>query len=213
MTKAAGSDPERSTRDEPHAADADSGRAAAPGPRAAGASSVAHDSDRFGTVAVLMGVSGVGKTTVGEAVARQLGWSYYDADDFHPPANVEKMRGGTPLTDADRAGWLDALHALIQDHMREGRSAIIACSALKASYRERLLSGNDGATIIYLKADYSVVEDRIRARKGHYFDAELLASQYADLEEPRGGITIDAERPVDDVVADVLDRLRDSARS
>lgn len=154
-----------------------------------------------------MGVSGVGKTTVGRAVAERFDWDYFDGDDFHPDENVEKMRCGTPLTDEDRAGWLDELRQLIARRLRDGRPAVIACSALKKAYRDRLRRGNDGAVIVYLRAARGVVEARIRDRTGHYFDASLLESQYAALEEPADAITVDATQPLADVVEDVTSHL------
>lgn len=166
------------------------------------------------TVAVLMGVSGVGKTTVGRAVARRLGWEFFDADDFHPEANVEKMRRGIPLTDEDRSGWLDELTSLIARLHREGRSAIVACSALKQKYRDRLRHGINGAVVVYLRASNDIVEKRIRARPGHFFDAALLESQYDALEEPDDAFTIDATRPlaaVIDAVTSHLDRFGSKA--
>ncbi len=159
-------------------------------------------------VAVLMGVSGVGKTTVGKAVARQLGWEFFDGDDFHPDANVEKMSRGVPLTDDDRDGWLDVLTALITRLYRERRPAIVACSALKKKYRDRLRRGSGGAVVVYLRASNEVVEERIRARPGHFFDAGLLDSQYAALEEPEEAITIDATRSFDAVVDAVASHLK-----
>lgn len=166
------------------------------------------DSSSSPTVAaILMGVSGVGKTTVGKAVVRRLGWEFFDGDDFHPDANVEKMSRGVPLTDDDRAGWLDELTALIARLLREGRPAVIACSALKKKYRDRLRRGNDGVIVVYLRASNEVVEERIRARPGHFFDAGLLDSQFAALEEPEDAVTVDASQPFDAVVEAVASHL------
>ena len=170
--------------------------------------SSAPDSSSSPTVvAVLMGVSGVGKTTVGQAVAERLRWEFFDADDFHPDENVAKMSRGIPLTDDDRAGWLEVLRTLIARLIGEGRSAVLACSALKKRYRDRLLRGNDGAVVVYLSASNKVVEDRIRARPGHFFDARLLDSQFADLEEPGEDAAVDAAKPFRAVVDAVVSRL------
>lgn len=158
-------------------------------------------------VAILMGVSGVGKTTVGQAVARRLDWEFFDADDFHTEENVDKMSRGIPLTDDDRAGWLEVLSAMIARLIREGRPAVLACSALKRRYRDRLLRDNEGAVVVYLSASHDVVEERIRARPGHYFDARLLDSQYADLEEPAKDVAVDAAKPFRMVVDAVVERL------
>lgn len=131
-----------------------------------------------------MGVSGSGKTTIGRALADVLGWGYADADDFHPPANVAKMRNGTPLTDADRLPWLDAMRGFIGARLQEGISAVLACSALKARYRERLLVDPRRVTFVYLQGTREVLHERLSARRGHFMPAALLDSQLADLEEP-----------------------------
>ena len=137
-----------------------------------------------------MGVSGVGKTTVGRLLAERLSCAFLDADDFHPPANVAKMRAGTPLTDADREPWLRALRAEIERRLEQGESAVLACSALKQTYRDRLqLSG--AVRIVYLRGTAALIHERLLARRGHYFDASLLASQFAALEEPEGLLTVD----------------------
>lgn len=161
--------------------------------------------------AVIAGVAGVGKTAVGLRAAERLGWDFQDADDFHAPASVEKMRRGIPLTDEDRAAWLDSLRGLLRHRLDEGRSTVVACSALKQSYRKALLQGNAGAVIVFLKAPKEVVRQRIRARHGHFFDPELLDSQYDVLEEPVDGLVVDATRPIEDVVDDVVDLLREAA--
>lgn len=161
-----------------------------------------------------MGVSGVGKTAVGTAVARRLGWEFFDGDDFHSEANVAKMSRGVPLTDADRDGWLDALTELIARLLREERPALVACSALKKAYRDRLRRAGPGTVIVYLRASHHVVADRLGARTGHYFDASLLDSQYDALEEPADAVKVDASQPLDavvDAVASHLERLSSMA--
>jgi gluconokinase len=154
-----------------------------------------------------MGVAGVGKTAVGEAVAKRLDWTFVDADDLHPPENIRKMSHGTALTDADRLPWLQRVHDAMVTHARAGRSAIIACSALKQAYRDLLLSGVDGAELVYLRGTPAVLERRLRQRPGHFFDPGLLGSQFQTLEEPREALVVDADRPLDEVVAEVLTAL------
>lgn len=135
-------------------------------------------------IVILMGVAGSGKTTIGRRLAQDLNWESFDADDFHPAANVEKMRRGEPLTDDDRVSWLAALRGLLERQT----SAVLACSALKKAYRERLT----GARFVYLKADRSLLERRLDERHGHFFNPELLDSQLAALEEPGDAVIVDA---------------------
>ncbi len=148
---------------------------------------------------VVMGVAGSGKTTVGRRLADALGWPFYDGDDFHPLANVEKMARGDALTDADRAPWLDALASLIAG--ADGTSAVLACSALKGAYRKRLATGTDAVFFVYLRASVEVIRERLAARRGHFFDPDLLESQFAALEEPAEALTLDATRPPEALVA------------
>ena len=151
-------------------------------------------------IIVIMGVSGVGKTTVGEALAQQLGWSFADADDFHPAANVAKMRAGIPLTDADRAPWLQSLRATIAFWLAAGQSAVLACSALKQAYREQLIVGPE-VKLVFLYADLELIADRMAARHGHYMNPALLQSQFDALEAPRDALCLDAARPLPELVA------------
>jgi gluconokinase len=146
-------------------------------------------------VIVLMGVSGAGKTTVGRQLADELGWRFYDGDDFHAPENVEKMRRQIPLTDADRIPWLQTLHDHIADCLRERRCAIVACSALRQHYRDILIRGLNGAVLVYLKGSYALIERRLGARRGHYMPPGLLQSQFAALEEPGDVLTVGIDRP------------------
>ena len=138
-------------------------------------------------IVLLMGVSGVGKTTIGERLAQRLAWRLVDADDYHPPENVAKMAAGLPLEDADRWPWLDALNR----RLRAEQDAIVACSALKDSYRRRLLAGIRHARVVYLYGSKALVAARIAARKHRYMPASLLDSQFATLEPPRAAIAID----------------------
>jgi len=145
-------------------------------------------------IVVVMGVTGVGKTTIGHLVADDFGWAFLDADDFHPSANVAKMRSGVPLTDADREPWLTALRAEIDARLARGESAVLACSALKQSYRDRLQAG-DAVRFVHLQGDAALIRARLLARSGHYMDPGLLASQFAALEDPKGAIVVDIAAP------------------
>ena len=155
----------------------------------------------LGMIVLVMGIAGCGKSTVGQRLAAALGWPFFDADDFHPAANIAKMASGTPLDDADRAPWLERLRQLIGEQVAAGISAVLACSALKQSYRERLLGGCAEARVVYLQASRALLAVRLRERVHHFFPAALLDSQLAALEEPDDAIVIDAGRPVADIVA------------
>ncbi|MFC6886575.1 gluconokinase [Actinomadura yumaensis] len=137
------------------------------------------------TVLLVTGVSGSGKSTVGRLLAERLGWDFADADDFHPPANIAKMRAGTALTDADRGPWLDAISAWIAGRLAEGRPGVVTSSALKRAYRDRLTAGRvPGVHVVFLDGDRDLIAARMRARKGHFFKPGLLDSQFRDLERP-----------------------------
>ncbi len=133
---------------------------------------------------IIMGVSGCGKTTVGEALAARLGYAFYDGDDFHPPQNVTKMANGIPLDDTDRAPWLARLHDLLQEHIARGEGVVLACSALKRRYREQLRAGNEGVRFVYLRGEFEVIWARMRSRPQHYMKASMLQSQFDALEPP-----------------------------
>ncbi|MGC1375485.1 MAG: gluconokinase [Anaerolineales bacterium] len=154
-------------------------------------------------ILVIMGVSGSGKSTVGQNLAAELGWSFYDGDDFHPAANVEKMANGIALTDADRADWLAALARLIRDLSGGGRSGVLACSALKQSYRETLQQNTPNVQFVYLKGSYDLILKRLQARKGHYMRPELLKSQFETLEEPGQALVVDVAQPVAGMVRQI----------
>lgn len=157
-------------------------------------------------VVVLMGVAGSGKTTVGRLLASRTGATFYDADDFHPEANVEKMRRGVPLTDADRRPWLEALRALVAACLARGERAVLACSALKEEYRERLHV--DGRVkFVYLKGDYSLIEERLRNRRGHFMRPQLLESQFDALEEPARALHVDVSAPPEEIVRRIEEGL------
>jgi len=149
---------------------------------------------------IIMGVSGCGKTSVGKVLAEQLGWNFYDADDFHPPENIAKMAIGTPLTDADRAPWLESLRALIASCLRTDKPGVLACSALKERYRQILLEGNPGAQLVYLRGSYDLIWSRMARRPGHYMKPEMLQSQFDALEEPQDALTLDVSLSVEQIV-------------
>lgn len=150
-------------------------------------------------IILLMGVSGVGKTTIGQALAQELGWPFADADDFHPAANVAKMRAGIPLDDADRAPWLQALHDAIVGWIAAGKSVVLACSALKESYRQQLLVGRE-VRLVFLHAGFDLVSQRLEARHGHYMNPGLLRSQFDTLEVPQDAIGVDVSASVPEIV-------------
>ena len=153
---------------------------------------------------IVMGVSGCGKSSVGETLAQTLGWSFYDADDFHPPENVAKMANGIPLDDSDRVPWLSSLNELISSSLKTDNPSVLACSALKERYRQQLMSGNDGVQIVYLKGSYGLIWSRMEKRTDHYMKPHMLKSQFETLEEPVNALTIDISISVDDVVQEIL---------
>jgi gluconokinase len=158
-------------------------------------------------VLILMGVTGSGKTTVGQALAKSLGWEFHDADDLHSGANKRKMHLGIALTDEDRAPWLSATRKLIQEMVSEGRRGIVACSALKQSYRDELIVDPERVKVVYLKASPEVIAERLGHRIGHFMNPALLQSQFDTLEEPRDAIVVDATPPPDAIVAEIRIRL------
>lgn len=158
-------------------------------------------------VILIMGVSGVGKTTVGRRLAAALGWRFVDADDYHLPASVDKMRAGTALEDADRLPWLDALNRLLREAGARGEDVVLACSALKRAYRERLARGAGPVEIVYLEAPAELIAERLRTRTGHFMRPELLESQVATLEPPQGALLVDASMPVEEAVRETRERL------
>lgn len=157
-------------------------------------------------VIVLMGVSGSGKTTTGSVLAQQLGWEFADADDYHPTANVDKMRNGIPLTDADRAPWLDALRSLIADWIKQATNVVLACSALKQAYRKKLRVDQQ-VRVVYLKASPELLARRLFERHSHYMKKEMLESQLATLEEPEDAVVVDADRTTEEIVHEIRTRL------
>jgi gluconokinase len=154
-------------------------------------------------IVLVMGVAGVGKTTLGEALARRLGWPFLDADDFHPPQNVAKMKAGIPLDDADRAPWLDRLNA----ELRGREKAVLACSALKAAYRERLAQGIPAFAVVYLHGSAGLIRERLGRRQHRYMPAALLESQFAALEPPAEAIAVDVALSPEECLAAMLAHL------
>ena len=153
---------------------------------------------------IIMGVSGCGKSAVGKLLAQQLRWDFFDADDFHPPANVAKMAVGIPLDDSDRTPWLDALRDLILSSLTANRPAVLACSALKERYRQHLMGGSDRLQLVYLKGSYDLIWSRMTARAGHYMKPSMLQSQFDSLEEPTEALTIDIVLPIEEIVKKIL---------
>ena len=154
-----------------------------------------------------MGVSGCGKTTVGSLVAQRLGWAFRDADSFHPPENIAKMSAGLPLDDQDRKPWLLAIQAFMRSENAAGRSAVVACSALKRQYRDLLLFGDPQVRFAHLHGSRDLIATRLGERKGHFMPASLLDSQFATLEVSDDIQRFDIAAPPETVAADIIDRL------
>lgn len=159
-------------------------------------------------VVILTGVAGAGKTTVGRELAQALGSEFFEGDDFHSLANREKLHAGIPLSDADREPWLAALSDLIDDVLRGSADAVLACSALRQSYRDFL--ARDSVVFVYLCVPFEVASERLQKRVGHFFNPLLLASQFATLEQPHDGLAVDATRPVARIVEQIERSLRRS---
>jgi gluconokinase len=157
-------------------------------------------------IVIVMGVVGAGKTTIARLLAEQLRWNFADADDYHPAANVEKIRRGIALDDDDRRPWLERLRAAITQWIAEGRNVVLACSALKRSYRQELDVGSE-VRFVYLKGDASLIAKRLRAREGHFAGEQILASQFADLEEPEGAVIAEIDATPQQIVSGIRERL------
>lgn len=158
-------------------------------------------------ITIVMGVSGSGKTTVGKLLAQSLNWDFSDADDFHPSANIEKMSRGIALEDADRLPWLLQLQATIDRWLLENKNVVLACSALKASYREMLCRDQQRMKIVYLKGSFHLLATRLKSRENHYMKADLLLSQLETLEEPEDAIIVDASQPLELIVRQIKNHL------
>ena len=164
------------------------------------------------TIAVVMGVSGSGKTTIAAGLARQEGWILLEGDTFHPPANIAKMKAGTPLTDEDRWPWLRAIAAKEDELAAAGQSAVVACSALKRSYRDILLGDRPDAVLVYLRGSRELILERMKGRKDHFMPPALLDSQFATLQEPgldEHPIVVEIGGPADAVVAETIRQLQE----
>lgn len=161
-------------------------------------------------IVIVAGVAGSGKTTVGKQLAGRLGWTFADADSFHPEANIAKMRAGVPLTDADRAPWLAAIGSWMDRCVATGQSAVVTCSALKRAYRDELLDGRDQVAMAFLDIGEAQDEQRVSARKGHFFPERLVASQFAELERPGPDervTLIAAGRPAAELAGEIIEVL------
>jgi len=162
------------------------------------------------TIAVMMGVSGSGKTTVGKALARKLGWAFKEGDELHPAANIAKMKSGVPLNDQDRAPWLARVEAWISDELRHGRSGVIACSALKRAYRDQIVGGRPDVRLVFLEGGRDLIAGRVARRHGHFMPPELLDSQFATLEPPaeaEHAIAVHVGQPLKSTVAQIAAQL------
>ncbi len=155
-------------------------------------------------ILLVTGVAGSGKSTTGRRAAEALGWPYFEADDFHPAANREKMAAGTPLDDADRAPWLAAIRAKMDEVRAAGGSAVFTCSALKQRYREVLTGGAGDVVLVFLDADRATIRERVARRQGHFLKADLVDSQFEALEPPADAVTIDVRLAPDEVLRQVL---------
>ena len=162
---------------------------------------------RKNKVIIIIGVSGSGKTTIGRLLSGELGWKYYEGDDFHPPANIEKLKHGVPLDDADRKPWLESLRDLIRNCLEQNDSAVVACSALKQRYRDFLLV-DERVILIYLKGDYELIRERLSKRRGHFLNPNLLDSQFAALEEPKTAMQVDVSLSPAEIVKSIRSALR-----
>ena len=160
-------------------------------------------------IVIVFGVSGAGKTTIGKLLAEELGWHFYEGDDFHPRENIDKLRRGIPLTDEDRWPWLESLHELLRRCIADGENAVLACSALKRAYRQHLRVSEE-VKLVFLRGDYALIADQLRRRRVHFMNPALLRSQFADLEEPQPDesvLTIELGRAPQELVEEIKTKL------
>ena len=157
---------------------------------------------------IVMGVSGCGKSAIARLLANRLDWDFLDADDFHSPENISKMEAGIPLSDSDRAPWLAALNERLISTLTAGRHPVLACSALKESYRTTLCRGTGGLQFIHLKGSYDLIWSRISQRKGHYMKPEMLRSQFETLEEPVDALAVDVSLTPEEIVEKIIRTFR-----
>jgi carbohydrate kinase (thermoresistant glucokinase family) len=170
-----------------------------------------RDNFQAPSVAVVMGVAGAGKTTVGERLAERLDWEFLEGDRLHPPENVAKMESGQPLTDADRVPWLAAIASSIDRWQASGSRGVVTCSALKRAYRQQIIGGKSGVRLVYLVGQHWLIAERLALRRGHFMPASLLDSQFAALEPPgadENPIEVAIDWPVDDIVDEIAAQLR-----
>ncbi len=158
---------------------------------------------------IIMGVSGTGKSTIGKLLSDRTGWAFYDADDFHPQANIDKMNLGIPLTDSDRLPWLLELKQLIIDTLNSKHHGILACSALKTQYRQILSHNHPEVVFIYLRGNYQFIQRRVKQRIGHFMNPNLLQSQFNALEEPQDALIIDVSLEPEMIVEQILNQIGD----
>jgi len=157
---------------------------------------------------IIMGVSGCGKTSVGQALSASTGWPFFDGDDFHPQANIDKMARGIPLDDTDRQPWLEALHNLIAEHLSQEQSLIVACSALKASYRVILRGELEHVRFVHLDGSFDLIYARMQRRSGHYMKAGMLRSQFETLEPPEEALVVSIEQPVSEIIDKIVATIK-----
>lgn len=159
------------------------------------------------SIIVVMGVSGSGKTTIGIRLAQRLGWDYIESDDYHSEQDVQKMSNGIPLTDEDRQPWLDKLHQVLTEFFEKNQPVVMACSALKERYRQQLIEGiKDASVFIYLKGDFDLIWIRMKGRR-HFMKAELLQSQFDALEEPPDAITVNMNKPIEEIMIEIIHEI------